>query len=108
MNLQGRIALVTGANRGLGLALTGALRAAGARKIYAGARNPNGAAIEGAEIVPLDVTEPNSVAAAAARSATSTFSSTMLESRCLAQVSPTTPSTGLDRSWKRTFSASGP
>lgn len=67
MNLHGRVALVTGANRGLGLALTGALRAAGAEKIYAGVRNPNGAAIEGAEIVPLDVTEPNSVAAAAAR-----------------------------------------
>jgi hypothetical protein len=33
MNIQGRVALVTGANRGLGLALTEALTAAGAAKI---------------------------------------------------------------------------
>jgi NAD(P)-dependent dehydrogenase (short-subunit alcohol dehydrogenase family) len=67
MNIQGRVALVTGANRGLGLALTEALRTAGAAKIYAGARKPNGAAIEGVEVVKLDVSDPNSVAAAAAR-----------------------------------------
>jgi len=33
-------ALVTGANRGLGKAFAHALLAAGARKVYAGARNP--------------------------------------------------------------------
>ena len=67
MNLQGSVALVTGANRGLGLALTKALRAAGVAKVYAGVRQPNGAAIEGAEIVQLDVTDPKSVASAAAK-----------------------------------------
>ena len=38
--LQGRIALVTGANRGLGLAFAQAALVAGARKVYAAARGP--------------------------------------------------------------------
>jgi NAD(P)-dependent dehydrogenase (short-subunit alcohol dehydrogenase family) len=67
MKVEGSTALVTGANRGLGLALVGALREAGVAKIYAGVRKPNGAPIEGAEIVQLDVTDPRSVAAASAR-----------------------------------------
>jgi NAD(P)-dependent dehydrogenase (short-subunit alcohol dehydrogenase family) len=39
--IEGAIALVTGANRGIGRALTEALLARGVRKIYATARNPD-------------------------------------------------------------------
>jgi NAD(P)-dependent dehydrogenase (short-subunit alcohol dehydrogenase family) len=38
--IEGRVALVTGANRGIGLALVEALLERGARKIYGGARKP--------------------------------------------------------------------
>jgi NAD(P)-dependent dehydrogenase (short-subunit alcohol dehydrogenase family) len=40
MKIEGSVALVTGANRGLGKAHVEALRAAGAAKVYAGAREP--------------------------------------------------------------------
>ena len=40
--IQGAVALVTGANRGIGRALTEALLTRGVRKIYATARNPEG------------------------------------------------------------------
>ena len=36
----GSVALVTGANRGIGLAFVQELAARGARKVYAGVRNP--------------------------------------------------------------------
>ena len=39
MKIQGSIALVTGANRGLGKALVSALLEAGAAKVYAAARD---------------------------------------------------------------------
>jgi NAD(P)-dependent dehydrogenase (short-subunit alcohol dehydrogenase family) len=56
---------VTGANRGLGLAFTQALLAAGAGKVYAAARDP--ASVKQAGVVPvrLDVTNAAEVAAVA-------------------------------------------
>lgn len=65
MKIQNAVALVTGANRGLGLAFTQALLAAGARKVYAAARDP--ASVKQAGVVPvrLDVTNAAEVAAAA-------------------------------------------
>jgi NAD(P)-dependent dehydrogenase (short-subunit alcohol dehydrogenase family) len=66
MNIQGSIALVTGANRGLGLAYAKALLAAGASKVYAGARDPSTVTLPGVVPVKLDVTSPQDVAAAAA------------------------------------------
>jgi NAD(P)-dependent dehydrogenase (short-subunit alcohol dehydrogenase family) len=66
MNIQGSIALVTGANRGLGLAYAKALLAAGASKVYAGARDPSTVTLPGVVPVKLDVTNPQDVAAAAA------------------------------------------
>lgn len=66
MNIQNSIALVTGANRGLGLAYAKALLAAGARKVYAGARDPSTVTLPGVIPVKLDVTNPQDVAAAAA------------------------------------------
>ncbi len=66
MKIQGSIALVTGANRGLGLAFAKALLAAGAAKVYAGARDPATVTLPGVIRVKLDVTNPQDVAAAAA------------------------------------------
>lgn len=65
MKIQNAVALVTGANRGLGLAFTQALVAAGASKVYAAARDP--ASVKQAGVVPvrLDVTNAAEVAAAA-------------------------------------------
>src|SRR6478735_936887 len=58
--------LVTGANRGLGRAFTQTLVEAGAT-VYAGARDPESVTTPGAIAVRLDVTDPASVAAAAAQ-----------------------------------------
>ncbi|CAN7221205.1 SDR family oxidoreductase [Paenibacillus sp. LjRoot56] len=64
MNMTNQIALVTGANRGLGRQLTIELIARGV-KVYAGARNPETIDIPGAIPLQLDITDPKSVAAAA-------------------------------------------
>lgn len=65
MNVLGSVALVTGANRGLGRALVQALLAAGAKKVYAAARDPSAIATPGVVPVSLDVTNQRSVEAAA-------------------------------------------
>ena len=66
----GSVALVTGANRGIGLAFVRELAARGARKVYAGVRTPDEITDEfkelPVEIVPLDVTDLAAVQAAAA------------------------------------------
>lgn len=68
MKIENSIALVTGANRGIGKALVAALLAAGADKVYAAARNPAGLAAD-PRVVPLalDVTDPAQVAALTAQ-----------------------------------------
>ncbi|MFC4455352.1 SDR family oxidoreductase [Deinococcus sonorensis] len=66
MHIQDSVALVTGANRGLGLAFTQALLAAGARKVYAAVRDPATAQLPGVEAIRLDVTSAKDIAAAAA------------------------------------------
>lgn len=65
MEIRGRTALVTGANRGLGKAYAEALLAAGAAKVYAGARDPS--RVTNPALVPLklDVTVPAEIDAAA-------------------------------------------
>jgi NAD(P)-dependent dehydrogenase (short-subunit alcohol dehydrogenase family) len=65
MQIAGSTALVTGANRGLGRHFAEQLLARGA-KVYAGARNPDSVDLPGAIPIALDVTDPASVAAAAA------------------------------------------
>jgi NAD(P)-dependent dehydrogenase (short-subunit alcohol dehydrogenase family) len=67
MNIENSVALVTGANRGLGKAYTDALLAAGAQKVYAGARDPASVAITDQRLVPvkLDVAQDKDVRAAA-------------------------------------------
>jgi NAD(P)-dependent dehydrogenase (short-subunit alcohol dehydrogenase family) len=68
MNLSGSVALVTGANRGLGARLVTELLGAGAAKVYATARTSSAAAGDDPRVQPLrlDVTDPASVAAATA------------------------------------------
>ncbi|MFI7278169.1 SDR family oxidoreductase [Streptomyces sp. NPDC049879] len=65
MNLSGATALVTGANRGIGRHLAAQLTGRGA-KVYATARRPGSIGLPGVEVLRLDVTDPESVAAAAA------------------------------------------
>jgi NAD(P)-dependent dehydrogenase (short-subunit alcohol dehydrogenase family) len=65
MMIRDSVALVTGANRGLALAFAQELLAAGARKVYAAARHPERITLDGVERVRLDVTKPDTIAAAA-------------------------------------------
>jgi NAD(P)-dependent dehydrogenase (short-subunit alcohol dehydrogenase family) len=67
MKIQDAVALVTGANRGIGLAFSRELLARGASKVYAGARDPSSVKLPGVEGLRLDVTKPDEIAAAAAR-----------------------------------------
>jgi NAD(P)-dependent dehydrogenase (short-subunit alcohol dehydrogenase family) len=66
MEIRNSVALVTGANRGLGRHLAAGLLERGARKVYAAARNPDSVDLPGAIPLRLDITDPDSVAAAAA------------------------------------------
>jgi NAD(P)-dependent dehydrogenase (short-subunit alcohol dehydrogenase family) len=66
MKIAGSIALVTGANRGLGREFAVQLLERGATKVYATARRPETIDIPGVEALRLDITDPASVAAAAA------------------------------------------
>lgn len=65
MQLEGATVLITGANRGLGLAFARHALAHGAKKVYAGARDPASITLPGVVPVQLDVTDPDSVQAAA-------------------------------------------
>jgi NAD(P)-dependent dehydrogenase (short-subunit alcohol dehydrogenase family) len=65
MELKQAVALVTGANRGVGLAYVKRLQAAGVKKIYAAVRDPARFAVPGVEAVRLDVTRPDEVSEAA-------------------------------------------
>jgi NAD(P)-dependent dehydrogenase (short-subunit alcohol dehydrogenase family) len=65
MKIAGSVALITGANRGIGRRFAEELAARGAAKIYATARRPELVDLPGVEVLPLDITDPASVAAAA-------------------------------------------
>ncbi|MGW4906223.1 SDR family oxidoreductase [Streptomyces sp. NPDC004270] len=65
MKIEGSVAVVTGANRGIGLAFSRALLARGASKVYAGVRRPEDFTEPGMEPLRLDVTDHDQVAAAA-------------------------------------------
>lgn len=67
MKVNNAVALVTGANRGIGLAFARELLARGAPKVYVGARDPSTVSLAGVEVLRLDVTQPADVEAAAAR-----------------------------------------
>ena len=65
MKVAGSIALVTGANRGLGFAFAKALVQRGATKVYAAARNPQAVRLTGVVPLKLDVTSDEDALAAA-------------------------------------------
>lgn len=65
MKVEGSVAFVTGANRGLGEQFVKALFEAGAAKVYAGARDPAKVTAPGAVPVAVDITDHESVRAAA-------------------------------------------
>jgi NAD(P)-dependent dehydrogenase (short-subunit alcohol dehydrogenase family) len=72
MDITDQVALVTGANRGIGRRFVDEFLARGARKVYATARRTDSpearelAALDRVEVLALDITDPESVAAAAA------------------------------------------
>lgn len=65
IQLNESVALVTGANRGLGQAYAQALLDAGARKVYAAARDPASITLQGVTPIQLDITNEAQVRAAA-------------------------------------------
>ncbi|RWZ64463.1 SDR family NAD(P)-dependent oxidoreductase [Labedella populi] len=65
MDISTSVALVTGANRGIGREFARVLVERGAT-VYATARRPESIDLEGARPLRLDITDPDSVAAAAA------------------------------------------
>jgi NAD(P)-dependent dehydrogenase (short-subunit alcohol dehydrogenase family) len=67
LNLTGKTLLVTGASRGIGQALVNEALAQGATLVYAAARTPVEHADARVHPLRLDLTDPASVAAAAAR-----------------------------------------
>ena len=69
MKIDGSVALVTGANRGLGRAFARELVARGAAKVYGAARNPAAVTEPGARPIALDITDPERVAQVASQCA---------------------------------------
>lgn len=65
MKIENSIVFISGANRGLGLAFAQEALKRGAKKVYAGVRNPTADSMPGIVQVKLDVTDAASVAAAA-------------------------------------------
>ena len=62
MKIEGSVALVTGANRGLGQVYARELVRRGAAKVYGAARNPAAVTEPGVTPVALDITDPHRVA----------------------------------------------
>ena len=68
VKIENAVVLVTGANRGIGLAFVRELLARGARKVYAAARDQSTIVPQpGVQALRLDVNNPEEVAAAAAQ-----------------------------------------
>jgi NAD(P)-dependent dehydrogenase (short-subunit alcohol dehydrogenase family) len=65
MQIDGTVALVAGANRGLGRAHARELVCREAAKVYGAARDPSAVTESGVTPVALDITDPQSVAAVA-------------------------------------------
>ncbi|MET0701375.1 MAG: SDR family oxidoreductase [Mycobacterium sp.] len=65
MKIQGSVALVTGANRGLGRHFAEQLLSRGAAKVYAAARRPDSVTLDGVVPLHIDLTDQASIDAAA-------------------------------------------
>ena len=73
MDITNATVFITGANRGLGLAFAREARRRGATKVYAGMRNTSGFQEPGIVPVRIDVTDRESIAAAAELAADTTL-----------------------------------
>lgn len=73
MKIQDSVVLITGANRGIGLAFAREAIARGARHVYAGTRNTSTITLPGIEAIKLDVTNPDDIAAAAVHASDTTI-----------------------------------
>ncbi|EOX6785750.1 SDR family oxidoreductase [Pseudomonas aeruginosa] len=73
MQIEGSVALVTGASRGIGREYVQALLDRGARKVYATARRPDDIDIAGVERIALDITDLRQIEAAAAAAGDTTI-----------------------------------
>ena len=69
MKIDGSVALVTGANRGLGQVYARELVRRGAAKVYGAARNPAAVTEPGVTPIALDITDAGRVARVAAQCA---------------------------------------
>src|SRR5580765_5456274 len=69
MQISNTVALVTGANRGLGLAFSRELVRRGAAKVYGAARDPGKVTEPGVQPVALDITDGDQVERVAAQCA---------------------------------------
>jgi NAD(P)-dependent dehydrogenase (short-subunit alcohol dehydrogenase family) len=67
VKIGGSVALITGANRGLGRAYARELISRGAAKVYGAARNPAAVTDPGVTPIALDITDPGRVAQVAAQ-----------------------------------------
>ncbi len=67
MKIDGAVALVTGANRGLGRAFARMLVSRGAARVYRAARDPAAVTEPGVTPIALDITDAERVAQVAAR-----------------------------------------
>lgn len=67
MHIKDAVVLISGANRGIGLAFAQGALARGARKVYAAVRNPDDILLPGVEACRLDVRSDAEVAELAAR-----------------------------------------
>jgi NAD(P)-dependent dehydrogenase (short-subunit alcohol dehydrogenase family) len=65
MQIAQSVVLITGANRGIGLAFAREALARGARRVYAAVRDPASVQLAGVTPIRLDVTDPEQVARAA-------------------------------------------
>lgn len=65
MQIEKSTVLITGANRGIGLAFAKAFLARGAQKVYSGARDPSSISLAGVTPIKLDVNSVSDVQAAA-------------------------------------------
>lgn len=73
MKIADSTVLITGTNRGIGLAFAKAFLARGARRVYAGARDPSRVDLTGVTPLKLDVTSAADIESAAAQAGDATI-----------------------------------